>query len=210
MQLSSVNILDLLKDGKHFSEKRGDKIHIIDSLTGKSVVIYSDPRTSHIPTQFQQLEDGTYVQLGVNILPERREVVYNPVTVDLLCQLIAGGMGLTRACEHPGMPTYTTVCRWRRHHSWIDEALEQARRDRAEWHRDQALAEAEAASGRDPISGAQLRVDTHKWAAGVDHSRYSPKAKVEATITAPTQIIVHTGIPREVAAPTRDVGDKSE
>lgn len=199
-----IDILELLRDGRHFSEKRGDMIHIIDSLTGNTVVLYTDSRTAHVPTTFVEagLPSGVTVwtQTGVNpIAAMRKEIVYNPVTIDLICQKIAEGGSLTRICQEDGMPSYNTLCRWRRMHPQIDEQLMLARRDRAEFLRDSAMLEAATAEGRDPISGAQLRVDTFKWAAGVDDGKYSPKAKVEATITTPTQIIVHTGIDRATA-----------
>lgn len=205
---NEIDLLELVRDGRHFAEKRGDRIHIIDSLTGNTKIIYSDPGTSQVPTEFveSQLPNGStvFVQTGVNpVAGGVREITYSPITVDLICQKVAEGGSLTRICGQPGFPSYTAFCRWRRQHPWIDEQLTLARRDRAEYLRDKAVGEADKAEGRDPISGSQLRVDTYKWAASVDNEKYNPKAKVEATLVAPTQIIVHTGIDR--GEPQKDV-----
>lgn len=206
-----LNILELLKDGRHFAEKRGEMVHVIDSLTGNTLALFADPRTGGVPRTFDKvtLESGAVVwtQTGVNpVMAGRKEIAYSPMIVDLICQRIAEGGSLTRICQEDGFPSYNVLCRWRRQHPHIDEQLALARRDRAEYLRDEAVAEALGAEGRDPISGSQLRVDTFKWAAGVDDGKYSPKAKVEATINTPTQIIVHTGIDRGPAE--KDVTEK--
>lgn len=94
------------------------------------------------------------------------------------------------------MPSYPTLRAWAKQHPWIDEHLNQARRDRAETLRDKAVFTAETSESKDPIDSAALKVDTYKWAAGVDNEKYNPKTKVEATISTPTQIVVYTGIDR--------------
>lgn len=76
--------------------------------------------------------------------------------------------------------------------------MEDARIARAEYHRDKVLEEATIAkSYKDPINATQVRIEAHKWAAGVDDSKYKNNAKIEATINVPTQIVVNTGIVRE-------------
>jgi len=135
--------------------------------------------------------------LDLGLLANTRAEPFSQVLVDLVCQKISEGGSLTNICKEDGMPRYTTICRWRRAHPHVSEQLEQSRKDRAEYLRDMALQEAEGAESRDPIGAHSLRVDTYKWAAGVDESKYSPKAKIEASINTPTQIIISTGINRE-------------
>lgn len=94
------------------------------------------------------------------------------------------------------MPRYAQLRMWAKAHPWIDQELDRARRDRAESLRDKAVETAETATARDPVDAASLKVDTYKWAAGVDHEKYNPKTKVEASINTPTQIVVFTGIDR--------------
>lgn len=205
---TTIDVLELIKDGRHFAEKKGNQIFIIDSLTGNTIAMYADT-TLGVPTNFDKitLANGSiaWVQNGLNPQAlERGVVTYNPLVIDIICQRIAEGGSLTAICKELNMPSYQTLCRWRRAHPSIDEQLQIARRDRAEYLRDEALAEAKSAEGRDPISGSQLRVDTLKWAASVDHERYNPKTKVEATINAPTQILVYTGIDRETPVEMKD------
>lgn len=193
-----LDLQDLLASG-HYSEVRGGLIYIVNATTGatKAIIPRSwDTATSLVP---HILPTGVtvYSPEGVPpITPQVREVLHNPLVVDLICQRISEGASLTQVCKEPGMPTYNTLMKWRRHHDYIDKALHEARVDRAEGLRDKAVEEAEQAQSRDPVAASALRVDTYKWAAGVDNPRYSPKAKVEATITAPTQIVVNTGIDR--------------
>lgn len=205
---SQININELLKDGIHFAEKRGDRIYIINSLTGDSYIMYADPRTSKIPTHFVEsaLPTGEkcWIQQGLAPVPAGgvREMSYNPTIIHLLCQRITEGGSITKICGTEHFPPYNTLRAWAKQHPWIDEHVDRARRDRAEVLRDRALSEAEEATSRDPIDAHSLRVDTYKWLAGVDHERYNPKTKIEATINTPTQIIIHTGINRD---PIKDV-----
>lgn len=202
-----IDILELLRDGRHFSEKRGDMIHIIDSLTGNTVVLYTDSRTAHVPTTLVEasLPSGVTVwtQTGVNpIAAMRKEIVYNPITIDLICQKIAEGGSLTRICQEEGMPSYNTLCRWRRAHPEIGVALDTARKDRAEALRDKVISQAEMTmmnkeNTRDEVAALGVLLDATKWTTGVDNEKYNPKAKVEANISMPTVIQVVTGIVRE-------------
>lgn len=208
-----INISDLLKDGVHFAEKRGEHVHIVNSSTGEStVVLTSDRRHAYSGSTLVEhtLADGTKIWAtpGVNpIVGGDKAVIFSPLIIDLICQKITEGGSLTSVCTQAGMPTYNVLCGWRRAHPWIDERLEQARRDRAEYLRDQALEEALVAD-EDNSLAQKLKHDALKWAAGVDHERYNPKAKIDAVVSAPTQIIVHTGISREVQdarEPTREI-----
>lgn len=127
----------------------------------------------------------------------RTDIVYSEEVIDVICGLLVNGESLTKICKMPGMPSYNLFCKWKRIHPHINEQLDNARRDRAEFFRDKLLEEADAAESDDPINAHRLRVEAYKWAAGVDDGKYSPRAKIEATINHPTRIIVHTGINRE-------------
>lgn len=196
----TIDLVELVKDGRHFAEKRGERIHIIDSVTGNSIVIYTDAQNGQVPTHFLEsaLPNGStvWIQEGINpVVGGMREITFNPITVDIILQKIAEGGSLTSICKLPGFPTYPTFCRWKRQHPWIEEALDSARRDRAEFLRDEAMRQALEAD-EDNVSAQSLKHEALKWGAGVDHAKYSPKAKVEATLNVPTQIIVSTGIDR--------------
>lgn len=185
-------------------------IEIIDMVTGHVRAVQREPfslLTGHQEVMVEHMlpsGEKVLLQKGVDpgLLANVRGEPFNQILVDLVCQAVAEGESLTKVCQKPGYPSYTALCRWRRQHPHINDQLDNARRDRAEYLRDKALEEAAGAESRDPIGAHNLRVDTYKWAAGVDDAKYSPKAKVEASVTMPTQIIVSTGINR-----TREVSD---
>lgn len=195
---TTLDLTELLRDGKHFAEKRAGVTHIIDSETGKTIMAFSGGTRE--PQLLVPAGDGSDLLvtpgLNVNALLEHM-VPYSPLLLDLVCQKLAEGENLTQICKTPGFPTYRALCAWRRKYPEVSVALNEAKRDRAEALRDKALNEAEGAVSRDPVTASALRVDTYKWASGIDDPRYSPKAKVEATLNAPTQIVIHTGINRE-------------
>ena len=185
-----------------FAEKRGNNIHLINKETGLTEMIVSDAPPG-VPLELIEVElpDGTRCLVQKALVPSVHstwDVPFNPIVVDLMCQKVLEGMGITEICGLPGFPTYTTYTRWRREHSWIDDAIGKAKVDRAERARDEILQIAKAAvSSKDPINATNTKIDALKWSAGIDDPhRYSPKAKVEGVINAPTQIIIQTGIDR--------------
>lgn len=203
---NALDLAELLKDGRHFAEHRGGHTHIIDSLTGVSVaVLAKDPRTALSARLVRVVSPTgveTWVQEGLTLPVAYTGSEYNPLVLDLLCQKIAEGHNITDVCREPGMPSYNTLCKWRRAYPEVGAALESAKRDRAEALRDKVLARAEQimednVGGKGDVSALGVLLDATKWATAVDNERFNPKAKVEATVNVPTQIIVQTGISRE-------------
>jgi hypothetical protein len=183
-------------------------IEIIDMYTGGVVAVQREPLdllTGHKELMVEMtLPTGEkiYMQKGIDpgLVVHTKSMPFNQNTVDLICQKVAEGQSLTSICKEPGFPSYSQLAVWKRSHIHIIRQLEEARRERAEYYRDQALAEAQTAeSTKDPINASSLRVDTYKWAAGMDDAKYQAKTKMEATINQPVQIIVNTGIVREVS-----------
>jgi len=133
-------------------------------------------------------------------VPGMREarLTYSEVMADLICNAVAEGGSLTKICKMKGFPSYVQVCHWRRQYPEFEEALVRARQDRAEALRDEAMSIADdAAEEGDAINKARLRTDIRKWSSAVDDpSRYSPKTKVDATLTTPMTLVVRTGIDR--------------
>ncbi len=197
-----IDILALINAGTHYAEKIGDKIHVIDCKTGDVIIMYA-AGTPKVPTTLELvvLEDGTKIWTQEALVPSTknvRRIEFTPIIIDLMCQELLSGKGISDICKLDGFPTYTMFCRWRREHPWIDEALDKARKDRGEVFRDKAIAEADkATSTKDPLGAHSLKVEAYKWAAAVDQpERFSPRAKVETNVASPTQIIIHTGIDR--------------
>lgn len=207
----TVDILELIKAGTHFAERRGDRTHVVDCKTGETFILYSN-NTQGTPTNLElvTLADGTRCWIQGPLVESTKnvpaQVSFSPLVIDIMCQKITEGMGLTEICGFDGMPTYVTFCRWRREHPWIDEHIDKARKDRAEGFRDKIKLTAESAvSTKDPINAAAMKIDAYKYLAGVDNPAvYSPKAKLEATVNMPTQINIVTGIDR--TQPAKEAG----
>ena len=141
------------------------------------------------------IQTGEVIQ--TQSLPTQVQPAYNEFVVDLIAQRLAEGESLTEICKKPGFPSYALLCKWRRFKPEINSILDQARRDRAETMRDLALKEALDAD-EDTVAEKRLKHDAYKWAAGLDDAKYSPKAKIEATVNAPTMIVLNTGIDRNI------------
>lgn len=217
MARKSVDLIELCNDGRHFAEMRNGVVHIIDSITGGVLALQDNlhkPRLSEL----DQYEEYT-LPTGETILVKGGMPAYmadrikqyplNEFLIDIICQKLTEGLSLTAICKEPEMPSYNTLCKWRRQHTWIEEALNRAREDRAEALRDQAVATAMGAD-EDRIQVDKLQVDTLLKAAGYDNTKYSPKAKIEAHITTPTQIIVSTGIDRTPLVDNQKVALQTE
>lgn len=203
-----MDIAALLRDGEHFAEKKENQIRVTNAKTGVTVAILTTDARGAINGALSPtvLPDGSTVWCTPGVTNVGNTVVFSPLVIDLICQKITEGGNLSSICKEAGMPTYVTLCAWRRQHSWIDKRLEEARRDRAEFLRDQALDEALQATDKHDTPAQQLKHEALKWAAGVDHEKFNPKAKIDAVLSAPTQIIVQTGISREV----HDAGETSK
>ena len=190
-----VNFDDLLKAKTHRARSIGAYVHIYNITSGCTEYLLK--KNPGVPTKMVEREiDGrrVLVEEDIQTLPStvRVSVEFSPVLIDLICERIVEGMSLKKICELPGMPKYSTLMSWRRLHPEVDEALATAREDRGEYLRDLAMETAEGAT-EDTVGASTLLHKAQVWAAGVDNARYSPKAKIEATMTA-TQIVVHTGI----------------
>jgi hypothetical protein len=193
-------------------------IEIIDMDTGLVVAVQKDHRPLLMERRELLVErvlpDGSTVLMQAGIDPGALALTtsypFSQITVDLICQLVCEGQSIMNVCKKPGFPNYATLCQWRRQHPHIEKQLEQARVDRGEYYRDRAVQEAELSeSTKDPINASALKVDTYKWAAGMDNAKFSPKSKVEATLNTPVQIMVATGIDRTPITmdTTREVSD---
>lgn len=130
---------------------------------------------------------------------------FSEVMVDLICEEITKGVGLTVVCAKPGFPPYSVVCRWMRKYPEVKEAINQARKDRAEALRDEALTIVdEAGPDSDEVALAKARAEMRKWAAQVDdRSRYGKDEGKQVVVSA--QILIDTGIRRPGDSGFRDI-----
>ena len=202
-----MNLQVLLESGKVYIHRRVDELFVKDALTHETVAVYrQSPGGSYVQYDKIQASDGTFTwhdptkDMTAKDLVEVNTVSYSEYTVHRLLERMTEGEALTKICTAADMPSYSQLLRWQKLHPWIRQAIEDARLARAEYHRDRVLEEADLAeSWKDPINATTVRIDAHKWAAGVDDARYKNNAKIEATINVPSQIVVNTGIVREVA-----------
>ncbi len=183
---------------------RTNLIEIVEMKTGAIVCVQRDSQNllQTMPDALVEhtLADGSRIMLQKGIDPGAVAHVKNwpfsAYTVDLLCAEIAKGKYITKLLGTGIFPPYEQFSRWKREHPYILSSLEDAKKDRAEYLRDKALEEADKAQEQE-IGAHKLRVETFKWAAGVDdQAKYSPRAKVEAVSVQPVQIIISTGIDR--------------
>jgi len=202
----TVNLTELANDGTHFAQRDPETglLQIINSISGDIVAVLGGQTLKRIPKETMMeerlLPDGRTVLVEVGCDPTAKSLTaetYHPWVVDQICQRLVEGETLKKICSDPLMPSYATLCVWKRTHPHIEKQLDDARKDRAEALRDKAMNVAdELQDYKFPTQAAKLKVDTLQWAAGVDHAKFSPKSKVDVAVTTPTQIIVNTGIDR--------------
>ena len=196
--ITTGSIDELLRLGSHKARLVGDHIHIYNVLTGipEFILLKNSPpgaRTALIPKQIDN--NLVYVQEEItgisHITPSSPP--YSDILIDLICEKIVHGDSMKKVCSTPGMPSYSVLCSWRRTIPGVEERIARAREDRGEYLRDKAM-EALEEMDEDNVAAQTAKHKGLVWAAGVDHNRYSPKAKIEASISTPTQILVYTGI----------------
>jgi hypothetical protein len=197
------DIMDLVRRGTHHTAILDGVVHIVDSRTGTSLALTTaNPGANerYIPTRTPDGATIWKLESVQHVESTLKPAYYSPIIVDDICRQVAEGGSVSKICNgRNGMPSYNEFCRWRRAHPWIVEALDRAREDRAERLRDEALDLADEAVSVKDAAAQALKVETRKWAASVDSPRYNPKTKVEATLNVPTQIVVMTGIERDVS-----------
>lgn len=200
-----MNLQLLLETGKVYIHRRIDELFVKDALTHETVAVYRTSGREYIQYDKIQSPEGNITwhdptrDISAKDLVETNTVPFSEYTIHRLLERMSEGEALTKICKDDSMPSYSQLMRWQKLHPWIRQAIEDARLARAEYHRDKVLEEADMAeSWKDPINATQVKIDAHKWAAGVDDAKYKNNAKIEATINVPTQILVNTGIVRDV------------
>lgn len=206
-----------MPDVFHYQNPDG-VVEVYDRKTGALLEVHPPPsdkrrlglssKESLIP---YSLPDGTTVLAPISVPAETLDAYFgisngfNPLVGDLLAQKITEGSPLTKACKELGI-SYSLVCRWKRQHPEFAKLLAEAKQDRAEALRDEALEIVDNASeDSDALTKARLRADTRKWAAGADNpTEYSGKAKVESVGVGNVTVVISTGISREIE-PAREI-----
>lgn len=185
ISLETFEVVGIQKSTSSLLSKREEKMQKYTTASGKEVWI-----------ERGLTEDALGNLLGYP---------YSEVLVDLIAEQITEGESLTSICKKPGFPPYHIFARWMRKYPYAKEAVEQARKDRAEVMRDQMLEKIDAAGAdSDEIALAKAQAEVRKWAASVDdRGRFGKDEQKQLVVSA--QIIIDTGIRREGDAGFREV-----
>lgn len=122
---------------------------------------------------------------------------YSPLLADRICEMVTEGKTITDICKMNNYPSYSQLCKWRKEFPEFQEALKQAREDRAEIMFDKAIQAVESAgTDRDEINLAKAKADIYKTAAKVYNPKdYGDKQQIDAKV-ASTSFVLETGIRR--------------
>lgn len=160
--------------------------------------------TSKMERVYTSEGELAYVPKGISLVElekiqgPRAKFPYSPLLADQICERIAQGATLVEVSRTPGMPTYSTLARWRRDHPEFDELYKLARKDRSEVYFHKILEEVEnAQANRDEIALARLKTDIYKFAAKVcAPDDYVEKTTIDARV-AVGSFSIETGIRRD-------------
>ena len=203
-------ILPQTKDFFFQTNKRG-LVEMVDALSGKVISVQKDYNSDIIHGKKDdfikyQLPDGEVVlaQRGLDMENYSTPVAaykYNRVTADIICNKIMEGKLISKICSEEGMPNHATISRWKVAHPEFTEAIEMARKARAEMMHDKAL---EAVSDtnienmtKDEVAAHKLKIDTYKWGAEKNDPAKFGKERSSLTGGGALQIVVNTGINRD-------------
>jgi len=134
---------------------------------------------------------------------------------DVICEAVRSGKSIKQISEDPRFPPASIIYGWRSLHPDFKEKMQEARRDRAEYHRDCAVEIAEGTECKEEVNVNRLKIDTHKWAAAKDDpARYESNIKVEQHHTGQVGFFaLRTGVPRteeEKKLTLEETGDRIE
>ena len=128
---------------------------------------------------------------------------YSDAKANYICEQIANGKSLKEISKsREDIPTPQAITNWVRRKPEFAVMYKEARRAQAYYHADRAIEIAESVRDKDEVPAAKLKVDTHKWAAGV----YNPEElsgrseKEQKGSSGPVTININTGINKEPEA----------
>lgn len=126
---------------------------------------------------------------------------YSQVTVDLILQKIREGMTVIAIGKTEGFPPHGIIFKWKAEHPEFKAAYILAKKDRADYHAELAIEEAQFAK-ESKVQSDRLRVETYKWAAEVgDRDTFGKSTKIVGDPNQPIGFIIDTGIRRDPPAP---------
>lgn len=181
-----------------YRRNRGGLIEAVDMTTNRVVAVQHSLQTLSRNEMVEIiLPDGRTVLMEATLrvkgdalsayFPDQK---FNPILADLIVDEVVGGASLLKACLAVGVE-YTIVNKWKTEDDIFRGRLDQARRDRAEYHHDKILEI--AAGSRDP----KIEIDALKWSTEKnDPEKFSAKTKISGDKNNPVQFVLATGIDR--------------
>jgi hypothetical protein len=171
-------------------------IEAVCQHTGRILAVQASERTLleekwERLTKIETPQGAVWIEntLNMDVILRLQAYPYSQLMADLLCEKIATGATLVRACEEAKIP-YAVVLRWKREVQAFREAIDSAKQDRAHYMHDEVIQTARTeATAKDKISALQ-------WSAEKDNpAAYSPKAK-EGSGGGSVTYIINTGVTR--------------
>lgn len=128
--------------------------------------------------------------------------IYSPEIVKKLCDYIAGGMSLSKACEQDGMPTRQTVVNWIVDREEFRIAYEKARITRVEMAEEEMEDRILATRGsNEEMTRLRLWLENKRWFMGrLNPRKYGDKMTLAGDKDNPLTITLANELDARIAA----------
>jgi len=200
-------VADILPKNAFVRINKQGLYEVIDENTGN---ILSVQKTAEFKQEKKLiphiLEDGSTVNLEEGVDPKAiglksiRQYEYNLYMANIICQKVAEGKTLLSISKDPDMPPYYMILQWRRKNKDFEQALANARRDRADFYHEEAIDTAMSlpseATEKEYVAASRTKIDTLMKASERENpEKYNVKQKgVEVNVAAQT-VVYETGVP---------------
>ena len=124
--------------------------------------------------------------------------VFSQVAADAVLDKVASGLTVSKIALEPGFPPAHVIRRWAILNKDFREAMDIAKRMRAEHYHDEAIATAEGTNKKAHVGINKLKVSTYQWAAEKgDPGKFGAVKTIVGDPDRPVNIVVDTGIRRD-------------
>ena len=122
---------------------------------------------------------------------------YTPSVGREIVQRVREGDPITAIGRREGCPPTSVLYSWIRLYPDFKEAIDLAKKERAEIYRDKIAESSEDTIEKEDVAAEKLRFDQLKWLAEkADPQQYGNQTKITGDLNAPLTLIVDTGIRR--------------
>lgn len=174
----------------------GNELAKQPSINEQYYVVYNAETEEY---EYIDLHSGEVVN-SQKLQGELAQYRYTPVLGRLICQEVAKGRPLTRLGESDKFPPFQVIQYWRRMYPDFDEAINLARRDRAEYYHDKVMDSAERLESgvmdKDQVNATKAAIDAYKWGAERNDPDTFGTKRQDSEGGGPSTIVINTGIQR--------------